>query len=292
MGGACGICGSELSTSWLNRREWNYRACSTCGAVWLDPLPADGWAEAYYDRSYFAGGRQGGYLDYLADEIQHRVNGQARVALASRFGASPPGMWLDVGCAAGFTLVEAHKAGFSVLGVEPSGWARDVARQRFGLKVARTLREARDEHAGQVDVVSLFQVLEHLRDPIAALRDARACLRPNGLLILETWDRSSRVARLFGRYWQQIAPPSVLWLFDRKSIAHSLARTGFRPPEIEPTSKRVNLSWVLGSLAEKAPRALGTGLRAVGRSGLQRVGITYGLGDLISVAAMARPDDH
>lgn len=292
MSAPCGICGSNTSVPWLDRGTWHYRSCTRCTAIRLDPLPADDWAGTFYDRGYFAGGGRGGYTDYLADEMQHRSNARSRVALAQRFGAAPPGVWLDVGCATGFTLDEARAAGFTVLGVELSAWARGVASARFGLNVVPTLDEARRALPHGTEVVSLFQVLEHLRDPLAALRDARACLRPNGLLLIETWDRSSLIARLLGRYWHQITPPSVLWLLDRESLTLALERAGFRPRAIVRATKKVSVGWALGILAEKSPRILGPALRALARSGLQRLGIPYGLGDLVFVvAAVANHQD-
>lgn len=287
MAGDCGICGSEQSAPWLERGGWRYRGCSVCSAVWLDPLPAEDWLEGFYDRAYFSGGGRGGYQDYLADETQHRINGKSRVALGYRFGATPPGTWLDVGCAAGFTLEEARRQGFTAVGVEISSWARNVAVERFGVPVFATLVEARRALEGRIDIVSFFQVLEHTRDPVAALVDAYACLRPGGLLLIETWDRGSNLARLFGRHWQQITPPSVLWLLDRRSLAHAVERAGFRPGAILNTSKRVSVIWALGILAEKEPRFFGPALRALGRSALRRLAITYNLGDLISIAAVA-----
>lgn len=287
MGGACKICGSQRSVPWLERDAWRYRACSNCSAVWLDPLPAEDWAEEFYDQGYFTGGGRGGYQDYLADEEQHRINGKARVALGRRFGANPRGTWLDVGCAAGFTLDEARKEGFTALGVEPSPWARKVASERFGLSVSKTFAEPRRALGGRIDIASFFQVLEHIRDPVAALAEAHACLRPGGLLLIETWDRGSTIARLFGRHWQQITPPSVLWLLNRNSLTHALERAGFRARAILGTSKRVSLVCALGILADKEPRLLGPALRALGRSAPRRFAITYSLGDLISVAAIA-----
>lgn len=287
MSAPCGICGSMEGATWLDQGQWRYRRCAECAAVWLDPLPADDWAESFYDLGYFAGGGRGGYRDYLADEAQHRINARARVALARDFGATPPAAWLDVGCAAGFTLDEARKAGFIVLGVELSAWARGVARERLGLKVVPTLGEARRELPQQADVVSFFQVLEHLHDPLAALREAHACLRPGGLLIVETWDRGSLVARLLGRYWHQITPPSVLWLLNCRNLEHVLERAGFRPQRIVRGRKRVSVGWVIGILADKAPGILGPALKALGRSGLRRLGFSYGLGDLVFVLASA-----
>jgi SAM-dependent methyltransferase len=283
----CSICDSVVSEPWLQRGEWRYLLCPECSAVRLDPLPAGGWAEGFYDQGYFAGGGRGGYRDYLADEAQHRKNGRARVVLAERFGAIAPGTWVDVGCAVGFTLDEAQKAGFSGWGVELSPWAAAIARERFGLPVSSTLAGARHELPGPVDVVSMFQVLEHLPDPLAALRAARQCLHPGGILLIETWDRGSLVARLFGRRWQQITPPSVLWLFDRQSLRHALDRAGFRVSAIHRTSKEVSVGWALGLLAEKAPRVFGPMFRLLGRSALGKFGVTYMLGDLVTVGAVA-----
>jgi SAM-dependent methyltransferase len=289
MAPRCELCGSKRTTLWLERAPWRYLGCAECSAVWLDPPPVDGWAESFYDAGYFSGGGRGGYRDYLADEAQHRSNAQARIALAQRYGAAPPGTWLDIGCAAGFTLEAARSAGFAALGVDVSEWARRVARERFGLSVFPTLGEARGELAGSVDVASAFQVLEHLGDPLGALRDARACLRPGGLLIIETWDRGSLVARLLGRHWQQITPPSVLWLFDRKSLALALERAGYRVRAVLRTSKRVSVGWVLGVLADRSPRTAGMLMRALARSRVRSLGITYGLGDLVTAVAIHEP---
>lgn len=286
MSGLCAICDAARSAPWLQCGEWRYLLCPTCSAVRLDPLPTGGWAEAFYDHGYFAGGGRGGYRDYLADEAQHRKNARARVALALRFGAKAPATWIDVGCAVGFTLAEAQKAGFAAWGVELSPWAGAVARERFGLTVFPTLAKARDEMLGKADVISMFQVLEHIPDPVAALTEARACLRPGGLLIIETWDRRSVIARLFGRRWQQITPPSVLWLLDRKCLGYLLERTGFGTRAILRTSKQVSVSWVLGLLAEKSPWIFGSTLRRFGRSPLGNLGVTYRLGDLITVVAV------
>jgi SAM-dependent methyltransferase len=283
----CAICGSAASVEWLRRGDWLYRECVACSAVWLDARPVEGWAENFYDQGYFAGGGRGGYRDYLADETQHRSNARTRILLAQRAGAAAPATWVDVGCAVGFTLDEARRMGFTSVGVEPGSWACGVARERFGLTVFPTLGEAIHGLPDQVDVVSMFQVLEHLPDPFASLGEARACLRTGGILVIETWDRGSAVARLFGRHWQQITPPSVLWIFDRKSLVSALERAGFRVSSIRRTSKKVSVGWVLGLLEEKLPQPLAAIARRLALLGLSKLSVTYRLGDLITVVATA-----
>jgi SAM-dependent methyltransferase len=194
---------------------------------------------------------------------------------------------VDLGCAVGFTLDESRRAGFTVLGVEMSPWARNVARESLGLPVCPTLAEANREISGKAAVLSMFQVLEHLPDPVAALKEAHACLRPGGMLLIETWDRGSLVARLFGRHWQQITPPSVLWLLDRQSLTHSLESTGFRVSALLRTSKSVSVGWGLGLLAEKMPTIFAPLFRLLDRSAISRLGVRYRMGDLVTVVAVA-----
>ena len=287
MSPTCRICSSSRSTPWWHHGGWWYRQCAACSAVWLDPLPGNGWAEIFYDQGYFVGGGRGGYDDYLAGEPQHRSNARARLGIARRFGATAPALWVDFGCSVGFALDETRRAGFTVLGIEASHWARGLARERFGLPVHPTLADAQPGISGKAAVVSMFQVLEHLPDPIAALTEVHACMRPGGLLLIETWDRGSFVARLFGRHWQQITPPSVLWLFDRKCLASALEDTGFRVTAILRTSKRLSLGWGLGLLAEKVPRFLAPAIRFLERSPLSRIGVTYRMGDLVTIVAVA-----
>ena len=282
---ACPLCGAPGSTTWLLRGEWRYRKCAACSSVWLDPLPSEAWAEDFYDHGYFEGGGRGGYRDYLADEAQHLANARARIELARRFGATSPGLWLDVGCATGYTLVEARNAGFDVCGVDVSPWARSVAGERFKLDVYATLSDAAHQHAGQASVVTMFQVLEHLPDPIAALKQARACLQPGGLLLIESWDRASLVARLFGRHWQQISPPSVVWLFDRASIDTLLIRAGFDRRAILATAKAVSVGWACGLLAEKLSPSFSPALSKIAGSRWGWLQLKYRLGDLVTVVA-------
>lgn len=288
----CVICGAaDKVRPWRTVGPWQYRECDHCSAVGLDPLPSAEDLRDYYRSTYFEGGGQAGYLDYMADEPLHRKNARSRVGAARRFGAKPGGSWLDVGCAVGFTLDEARSAGHAVHGVEVSDWASSVARTRFGLDVSSTLADARLALETPADVLTMFQVLEHLPDPTASLQEARACLGPGGLLLIETWDRRSIVARLCGGFWQQISPPSVLWLLDRSSIEELLRRTGFELVRIEVGSKFISIGWGLGLIADKLSGALQRGLRRIAKSRLGRITLRYRLDDLILVAARRPPAD-
>lgn len=287
---ACAICGSETRAPLFSKDGYHYTRCTGCGWAHLDPLPSEPESRALYSEDYFQRGAAGGYADYAGDEALHRTNARARCRLLPTLPADSAGSLLDVGCAVGFFLDEAHRLGWRISGVEPSPWAAAEARRRTGAEIHDSLRAARETAGGRHDAVTFFQALEHLPHPAEALVHAHACLRPGGLVIIETWDRGSLVARLFGSHWQQVTPPSVIHLFNRRDLGALLAQAGFRRLSIRRTGKRVSAGFVAGLLAGKYPKAGGLLRRAILGSGLGRLALPYPLGDLITVVG-ERPAD-
>lgn len=263
---------------------YGYVACSGCDLTRLEPFPDDRSARTMYDDDYFAGAAHGGYGDYVRDAPLHRRNGRARIR---RLG--PPDragdVFVDVGCAFGYTMAAADAAGWTPIGIDPNETARRTVTDA-GFGVGADWDDLELEPAA-VGAVGFFQSLEHLADPVAALGRAACHLVDGGRLIIETWNRDSAVARLAGRRWQQATPPSVLWLFSRRDLEVLLDRAGFDVRTYRRTSKWVSLGLV------------GSQMRARDRSGplvraalaLQRVPIPYALGDLVTVVARRRARD-
>lgn len=267
------------------KNGFRYVACRKCGLVRLDPFPDVEDLQKLYGDGYFEGRVSGGYADYRADESIHRRNARDRMDWIAAARPGPPGRLLDVGCAVGYTLDEARQLGWDVAGVEISRWAAGIARATLGLPVHASLEEARAVEVELFDVVSFFQVLEHMPDPFGALEQATALLRPGGVVLIETWDRASAIAHLMGRYWQQATPPSVLYLFDRGILAGALGRAGLHVERTYAVSKRVGIGFVLHLLADKHPRLFRPLLGAAKRLRLNERAIRYRLGDLVLLVA-------
>ncbi len=281
---ACPACGCRVRHPLFAPGGYRYVECPGCGLAHLDPLPTDDEARANFPDGYFAGAIPGGYDDYLADEMLHRANARERLALLEQRGARAPGRLLDVGCAHGFFLDEACRAGWRGEGVEVSAGAAEFARTRLGLDVTDDLAGVAAHQPGAFDVVTIFQVLEHVGSPAEMLGLARRCLRPSGTLVIETWDRSSLVARALRSHWQDVAPPSVIWLFDRHSLGLLLGTAGFGAGEMHHTAKRVSMRFV-ASLLDDHGGAFGPIGRAIRRSPLRERSFRYRLGDLVTVVA-------
>jgi SAM-dependent methyltransferase len=138
-----------------------------------------------------------------------------------------PGRLLDVGCATGDFLVAAQERGWAAQGVELSGHAAGVARRRRVDVRVGTLRNARFPDAA-FDVVTMLDVIEHLNDPMAELRETRRVLRPGGIICVETPNWDSIYRRVLGRRWAALQPRLHLLYFDRTTLREALSRAGFQ----------------------------------------------------------------
>ena len=274
---ACPACGGERTDRVLDVGDWKYASCGACGSGWLDPMPSD--PIGYYGAGYFRGAVNDGYLDYGADADLHRRNAVDRIELLEERRSADPERIVDVGCAYGFFLEVASLHGWEAIGVEVSDHARAEAEGR-GFRVFSELGDVNDA----VGVVTFYQVLEHTLDPLAQLQAAYALLNPGGIVVIESWNSASLVARALGRRWHQVSPPTVTHLFTSQGLETLLERAGFEPGPVVRSSKRVSAGAVAGLLTGKS-RVAATVLKPAVRPPISRWVLSYRLGDLVTVAA-------
>lgn len=286
----CPGCESEAPPGpLLTKGSWVYATCPDCGLVHLDPVPTREESAALYGESYFSGGGVGEYIDYTGDEELHRTNARSQLARLARVRSGSPGRLLDFGCAHGFFADEARAAGWQVEGVEISDAAAQYARERFGLTVYPDLGTAiASDGAGAFDVITFLQVLSQLPSSTEALVAAHALLHPGGMLLVETSNRGGTIARMLGRHWHLIAPPSVISLFDPGTLDALLRRRDFEPVARVPTRKAVSVGLVANVLEQRYGRVFAP-LRSIGaRPGVRGRAIRYPFADLMTVIATRR----
>lgn len=182
VGPACRLCGSRSSSRRIGLNGYAVHRCSDCGAVFTD-LTAER-AEGLYGEEYFTE-EFGPYFAALfgdADDTPIREHFTGYLDILER--TVPTGRLLDIGCAAGLFLDVARGRGWDVAGVEISGHAASVARERRGVRV--TVGDVMEVQlpAGTFDAVTMLDVLEHIIDPGSLIDRARDLLRPGGALML------------------------------------------------------------------------------------------------------------
>jgi SAM-dependent methyltransferase len=176
-----------------------------------------------YAPSYGPHQSTSGVLERLGERVaQHEAD--RLVALAD-----PSSALLDIGCGRGAFLRRIDRAGWRgpLRGLEPDPLTADLARKEVDIPVdVGTLEETAIE-PGSAGTVVMRHVIEHVRDPRAALERVAEILEANGRLYLATPDARALAASVFGRFWHGYDPPRHLFSFTSNGLRQLLESCGF-----------------------------------------------------------------
>lgn len=247
MKGLCIVCEQEKRIPYANKNGFDVVRCGGCGTLFLHPLPEDGIARAVYSREYFAGATRGhGYIDYDADKEAMRTVFEKHVRnFEDKLGAK--GKIFDVGAATGFFMKIAEARGWRTEGIDISEYAAERGR-KDGLNIKAGTLERAELPRNTYDVVTMWDVIEHMSNPSADLLRVREMLRSNGLLAINTPDSGSLYAKILGSRWHLFVPPEHIWYFNRRSISKLLEKNGFEVVEIGCIGKNFTIEYVLYTL--------------------------------------------
>jgi SAM-dependent methyltransferase len=232
--------------------------------VWerVTPIP--------YEEAYFEGDQlRVGYGGYRA-QATWRLEKAARLirqilGIAQLVGCrlASGARLLDVGSGYGYVRKAALDSGLVSDGVEVSRHAASVTRAEFGMETfVGTLEDFyRQQGAQQYDVLTLFDVIEHVVDPVLLLQVARHLLRPGGLCVIRTPNLTAIEAEIFGSYYHSIKIEHLHY-FSPASLCFALERADLKPAFL--TTESHLLRGFLGkSLESYARRLRGSDLFAV-----------------------------
>jgi SAM-dependent methyltransferase len=291
---SCRICGSQSFGLWIDQGSLQIYRCGACGYGAIEPLPVPVDLAALYGKDYFEGGGVG-YPGYMLEEPVHRWQARRNLKVLHRFcqpgsgpGPEAPHL-LDVGCAAGFFLDEARRAGWQVSGSDVSPYAAAFAREALELEVLQGRFTDHDLEPESLDAITFFSVIARVYDPAEALRRAWKALRPGGVLMLETGNVGSRIAHFQGGSWYGISPPSVCHYFTRESLDLLAGSAGFELLRARPRVKLISKPHALALVRHK--RASDSLLvRLADRLLPDSLPLAYGLGDIL--LAVYRRREH
>lgn len=250
--------------------------CRHCGLVYSNPRwPPDTVLDAYtaVEDEVYVEERHGRELTF-----RHHLRQLERI-----IGPAGGRRLLDVGAYIGVFVEVAAAAGWQAEGVEPSLWAAAAARQR-GLAVHTGTLATAGLAEGSFDVVTMWDVIEHLPDPAAELERARCLLRPGGWLIVHTMDFGAPIARLMGGRWPWLMDMH-LYYFDRRTLRALHERHGYRVVWQGAQGRYLRLGYLasrVGGVSGGLGRLAGG---VVERLGLREVAVPVTFGDLMTIVS-------
>ena len=206
----CYSCFSENINIKYKKNGYNIYSCNSCSLEFVFPQPSESELEKIYTKSYFDRGDK-----YSKSNEVNIKNDNKKLSIIKK--SRLKGKLLDIGCAKGDFLFLAKKNGFDVTGVEISKAACQSAKSK-NLNVYNSDLLSKKFDSNCFDVVTMWDVIEHLKNPKQIVDEIHRILKPGGLIFFSTGDVSSRYARISGYYWHLLTPPQHLFYFSPKSI--------------------------------------------------------------------------
>jgi SAM-dependent methyltransferase len=273
--------GSQPSSSSPYRKAHpNYFRCCSCGLVFAHPIVPVSYGnrdEYFRHKGDFAlYGRLRNYEMRYDAIIKHLANIK-----------SPS--YLDIGTHTGIFLKLLKDKGLNAVGLELNEKAAQFGREQFDVEIISD-PAYKLTNRGPFDVVSLFNVFEHLVDPISVLSQIRNLTSRNGLLVLELPYIFTPQAALFRGRWHHYYPEHF-WFYDKKSISMLLAKHGFEVLETSFVPKVVTVAWIVymvgfvSGMWRRFPRLRARFLESAPYRELDRILIKVNLRDYLLVIA-------
>jgi SAM-dependent methyltransferase len=225
----CALCDERDTTPLYTKFNWGIERCRRCGLIYANPRAPKEMILARYSSEYFwneylpAVGAPGGNYDLDYQDQRHA----AMLRLVRRH--SPRGRrMLEVGTGAGLFLKAAQRAGWETAGLELSTEGSAFARDRLGLDVRTEPAEAMSFPAGSFDVAVMFDVIEHLFDPVTVLEATRRAVAPGGLLVVSTPNYDALSRFVLGAEWAVLSPLEHVYYFTERTLAAILGKAGWQ----------------------------------------------------------------
>jgi len=247
---ACDFCGSESIKQIYKLKDYQFKIpgefnlvkCNGCNLLYLYPQPNWEILKVHYPTNYDAYQLK----PKSAFTIWNHFGLYRRCSIISKYKKG--GMLLDVGCATGSFLTTMKNCGdWKLYGVEKSEYAVNLARKKDGINIYQGEIIDAKFPDNYFDVITWWDVLEHVPNPSASLYETYRILKPGGWVFIQTPDPDSWEAHIFGKYWRGFEAPRHLHLFPRPLLIKRLTDFGFNVKFVR--SFAGNLSIIFTSLS-------------------------------------------
>lgn len=223
-----------------NQNEYKAYRCSECSIIFQFPFLGKEIFDEIYPEDYYAHVEDGGipFLTKLLDDFLHGKNNLYSPLKHSLYpyflNIKQANKVLDIGCGKGLFLDVLKANGKETYGLEPDRNAVDILKKKGHHATMGDISASAYED-NFFDLITMFQVFEHLENPSEVIREIYRILKPGGTFILETPNIESSLAKN-KKFWRALEFPRHLMLHSPKSVEKLLSAGNFQPKIYTRTS--------------------------------------------------------
>ncbi len=221
--------------------------CNNCNHIFANLDLNYNDLKKIYSKNYFFGEE---YIDYLKDKKQIEKNSKERLKVIKEFISNTNQLnLLEIGCAFGFFLNAVKKNFNNVSGIDINSDGINYAKNNLKLDArCKDLLEMDIKTINRFNIFCMFDVIEHLVDPKKIISFINKNAKKNSYLFITTGDIGSINARIKGKRWRLIHPPSHIHYFSKKTITLLLEKNGFEVLSIKSCGYYRNLNFMLNKI--------------------------------------------
>lgn len=251
--------------------------CNHCGLIYVNPRLDDREIMDIYKK----------VVDdkYLQESGFRKMTFEKALKLIRSY--KEKGEILDIGCNIGTFLEVARADGWEAFGIEPSRWAASYARENLNLAVLEGTTKEGTKFATKFDVITLWDTIEHMTNPLYELRCTRKLLKDNGLLFLSTMNIDSNFSRMLGKWWPWLMDMH-LYYFTPKTIRLLLEKAGLQLKEITSYSHVISLDYLAYKFSAYSRWLSEIIKKILNLLGIGRIPININFGDFMTVIAQKK----
>lgn len=213
----CPICKTHHFVELFKKEGEPISKCKDCGFIMINPRPSYEQILQTYEPRYSQA--------YSNKQASKRRRSAHWANQARRFVSS--GRWLDIGCSSGYMVEAAKNANFDAHGVDLESWGIEYAKKELGLeKIFLGQLEDQKFPANHFQVISAYEVIEHVPDLHRFVGEIKRLLAPDGILVIHTpdvghWRRTRPLQN-----WGAVLPSEHLYYFNKKTLGLLLEQHG------------------------------------------------------------------
>ncbi|MBU1632519.1 MAG: class I SAM-dependent methyltransferase [Nanoarchaeota archaeon] len=225
----CQICGNQEHTLFMKAEDqlkselYDLFKCNKCDLISVHPLPSDQKLSNYYKKDYY-GAPEKGIIGYFERSLKNKVFKKHLKEIEKR---SKKGLLLDLGCGNAYFLKFAKNSNWDIQGVEMSPDASQFANKQ-GLNVMNSSIETANLPKNNYDVITMFNVLEHLKNLNVIMKHNYDILKNDGTLLIEIPNIESLQLIIFNKNWCHLDLPRHIYHFKRKTFEILAKKHGFK----------------------------------------------------------------